>query len=71
MNGDLPAYPLTHHDHQLDLVLLCGTCGLVIEPRADNVIALGLASLAVTSDNLTSAQDAEADLLLTASMGTD
>lgn len=64
--ADIPA-----HDHQFDLVHLCGTCGLVRHPAHDDVIAQGLASLTLNSDNLTSAQDVEADLLLTADMGTD
>ena len=51
--------PEAQHDHQLDLVLLCGTCGLVMAPPDSQIVAERLlryvAPRVTKSDNLTSA----------------
>ena len=51
--------PEAIHDHQLDLVLLCGTCGLVMAPPDSRLIEERLvryvAPRVTKSDNLTTA----------------
>lgn len=74
MNGNFPQYPNTEHDHQLDLVLMCGTCGLVMAAPETQAVARRLvryvAPTITKSDNLTTADPAEVtfDLIET---GTD
>jgi hypothetical protein len=52
--------PEATHDHQLDLVLLCGTCGLVMAPPDSQLVVIRYVAPTVTnSDNLTTADPAQ------------